>query len=410
MLAFRLQELLSEAPESAASAVPRHESAPASASSPGRPYFGVTPAGGQMNRRPAVPIASLRCHGNRHASCRCSRVQQKSDHAFEAVGARHVQQIGALRRVQAPELARRRLGIFGQRGIQIGQHGALGLVPGRVDLRLRHAWGFFFATELSNSNSRLLVNQQSADAKVAAGGCCVQRSPQLAVPGVDVGLIGQQQAAHLSRVVDAGLVEGSQAVLVRSVRVHHGAGRESNLAPIFIPSTIFQPSSLVLDVGAAGARLAPLPVALQLLRPTLLSLPEPAKMSLVNPGLLQLASMKDSRWLTLEVCREFQRSKCSRTEIDCKFAHPPKHVDVQNGRVVCCYDYIKGKCQRKEPPCKYLHPPQHLREQLLQNGRNNLIIKSIHMQMLSQTLAAGGTQLLPLTAVSRVTLCFNQQT
>ncbi|PAA79040.1 hypothetical protein BOX15_Mlig007431g1, partial [Macrostomum lignano] len=123
-----------------------------------------------------------------------------------------------------------------------------------------------------------------------------------------------------------------------------------------------------------------------------------AKMSLVNPGLLQLASMKDSRWLTLEVCREFQRSKCSRTEIDCKFAHPPKHVDVQNGRVVCCYDYIKGKCQRKEPPCKYLHPPQHLREQLLQNGRNNLIIKSIHMQMLSQTLAAGGTQLLPLTA------------
>ncbi|KAL8611663.1 hypothetical protein ACOMHN_056057 [Nucella lapillus] len=39
----------------------------------------------------------------------------------------------------------------------------------------------------------------------------------------------------------------------------------------------------------------------------------------------------------------------------------------------------KGKCQRKEPPCKYLHPPQHLREQLLQNGRNNLILRSMQM-------------------------------
>ncbi|KAK7090430.1 hypothetical protein V1264_010228 [Littorina saxatilis] len=41
---------------------------------------------------------------------------------------------------------------------------------------------------------------------------------------------------------------------------------------------------------------------------------------------------------------------------------------------------LQGKCQRKDPPCKYLHPPQHLREQLLQNGRNNLILKSLHLQ------------------------------
>ena len=37
--------------------------------------------------------------------------------------------------------------------------------------------------------------------------------------------------------------------------------------------------------------------------------------------------------------------------------------------------FLQGKCQRKEPPCKYLHPPQHLKEQLLQNGRQNLAIK-----------------------------------
>ena len=37
---------------------------------------------------------------------------------------------------------------------------------------------------------------------------------------------------------------------------------------------------------------------------------------------------------------------------------------------------IQGRCQRMDPPCKYLHPPQHLKEQLLQNGRNNLLLKS----------------------------------
>jgi len=110
-------------------------------------------------------------------------------------------------------------------------------------------------------------------------------------------------------------------------------------------------------------------------------------MAMVNPMLNPL-QMKDSRWLTLEVCREFQRNKCTRPETECKFAHPPPHVEVQNGRVTCCFDSIKGKCQRKDPPCKYLHPPQHLREQLLQNGRNNLILKNLQVQ----AMAAAGLQ------------------
>ncbi|KAL8593905.1 hypothetical protein ACOMHN_048342 [Nucella lapillus] len=103
---------------------------------------------------------------------------------------------------------------------------------------------------------------------------------------------------------------------------------------------------------------------------------------------------KDSRWLTLEVCREYQRNKCTRTENECKFAHPPAHVEVQNGRVIACFDSIKGKCQRKDPPCKYLHPPQHLREQLLQNGRNNLILKSLHFQAMHQPVMPG---IIPMT-------------
>lgn len=54
-----------------------------------------------------------------------------------------------------------------------------------------------------------------------------------------------------------------------------------------------------------------------------------------------LLSGKDSRWLQLEVCREFQRNKCSRPDTECKFAHPPANVEVQNGRVTACYDSIK---------------------------------------------------------------------
>ncbi|XP_052838962.1 protein muscleblind isoform X23 [Drosophila gunungcola] len=50
---------------------------------------------------------------------------------------------------------------------------------------------------------------------------------------------------------------------------------------------------------------------------------------------------KDSRWLQLEVCREFQRNKCSRQDTECKFAHPPANVEVQNGKVTACYDSIK---------------------------------------------------------------------
>ncbi|THD27972.1 Muscleblind protein [Fasciola hepatica] len=107
-------------------------------------------------------------------------------------------------------------------------------------------------------------------------------------------------------------------------------------------------------------------------------------------------NVKDSRWLTLEVCRQYQRNQCSRDENECKFAHPPTHVDVQNGRVICCYDSIKGKCQRRDPPCKYLHPPQHLREQLMQNGRNNMIIRNMQLQLFQHQLMAQ-SGMLPLT-------------
>ncbi|CAG9862882.1 unnamed protein product [Phyllotreta striolata] len=63
-------------------------------------------------------------------------------------------------------------------------------------------------------------------------------------------------------------------------------------------------------------------------------------MAMVNMN--NLLNGKDSRWLQLEVCREFQRNKCSRPDTECKFAHPPANVEVQNGRVTACYDSIKS--------------------------------------------------------------------
>uniref|UniRef100_A0A7E4V6C1 Muscleblind-like protein n=1 Tax=Panagrellus redivivus TaxID=6233 RepID=A0A7E4V6C1_PANRE len=106
----------------------------------------------------------------------------------------------------------------------------------------------------------------------------------------------------------------------------------------------------------------------------------------------QLMNAKDSRWLQLEVCREFLRGQCSRNDVECKFAHPPPHVDVQNGRVTACYDSIKGRCTRENPKCKYLHPPQHLKDQLLINGKNTLAIKNLIATQLQNNGAAAALQ------------------
>jgi len=107
-----------------------------------------------------------------------------------------------------------------------------------------------------------------------------------------------------------------------------------------------------------------------------------------------LLNQKDSRWLQLEVCREYQRQKCSRCDAECKFAHPPPNVEVQNGRVTACYDSIKGRCNREKPACKYFHPPQHLKDQLLINGRNHLALKNALAQQMQQQLIPGHAQMI----------------
>uniref|UniRef100_A0A287D5U0 Muscleblind like splicing regulator 3 n=1 Tax=Ictidomys tridecemlineatus TaxID=43179 RepID=A0A287D5U0_ICTTR len=99
---------------------------------------------------------------------------------------------------------------------------------------------------------------------------------------------------------------------------------------------------------------------------------------------VNVALIRDTKWLTLEVCREFQRGTCSRPDADCKFAHPPRVCHVENGRVVACFDSLKGRCTREN--CKYLHPPPHLKTQLEINGRNNLIQQKTAAAMFAQQM------------------------
>ncbi|KAK3534207.1 hypothetical protein QTP86_004801 [Hemibagrus guttatus] len=56
---------------------------------------------------------------------------------------------------------------------------------------------------------------------------------------------------------------------------------------------------------------------------------------------VNVTPIRDTKWLTLEVCREFQRGTCSRPDSECKFAHPAKSCQVENGRVIACFDSLK---------------------------------------------------------------------
>ncbi|XP_063793561.1 muscleblind-like protein 3 isoform X8 [Pseudophryne corroboree] len=112
---------------------------------------------------------------------------------------------------------------------------------------------------------------------------------------------------------------------------------------------------------------------------------------------VNVSLVRDTKWLTLEVCREFQRGTCSRSDAECRFAHPSRSCHVENGRVIACFDSLKGRCTREN--CKYLHPPPHLKTQLEINGRNNLIQQKTAAAMLAQQMQfmLPGTQLQPIT-------------
>ncbi|XP_076668750.1 protein muscleblind-like isoform X1 [Andrena cerasifolii] len=98
-------------------------------------------------------------------------------------------------------------------------------------------------------------------------------------------------------------------------------------------------------------------------------------MAMVNMN--NLLNGKDSRWLQLEVCREFQRNKCTRPDTECKFAHPPANVEVQNGRVTACYDSIK------------VSPPTISYKQYLEHQTVGITHKAVRVLKYSSSLKFG---------------------
>ncbi|KAJ8030588.1 Muscleblind-like protein 1 [Holothuria leucospilota] len=105
-------------------------------------------------------------------------------------------------------------------------------------------------------------------------------------------------------------------------------------------------------------------------------------------------AVRDKEWLTLEACREFQRGTCSRTEQECKYAHPSNSVVVENGRVIACYDSMKGQCTREN--CRYLHPPPHLKTQLEIKGQNNIAARRMLQNQLQSQILAQQASPLPI--------------
>ncbi|XP_072180013.1 uncharacterized protein [Diadema setosum] len=99
---------------------------------------------------------------------------------------------------------------------------------------------------------------------------------------------------------------------------------------------------------------------------------------------MTIMAYRDTQWLMIEACREFQRGTCKRPDTECKYAHPGSSVTVENGRVTACFDSLKGRCTREN--CKYLHPPPHLKTQLEINGRNTLATQKMLQNLQNQQL------------------------
>jgi len=116
----------------------------------------------------------------------------------------------------------------------------------------------------------------------------------------------------------------------------------------------------------------------------------------LQPHHTKLPTIRDPEWLKVEVCREFQRGLCKRTD-DCRYAHPEKHMQVTDGKVIACYDALKGKCKRES--CKYLHPTNVIKQQLEFAGRQTLINnRAMLQQLMPQTAGQPANIVQPGTA------------
>lgn len=97
-----------------------------------------------------------------------------------------------------------------------------------------------------------------------------------------------------------------------------------------------QPTTNVSTIISSAAAppltgVAPIPAAAA----TMLSSPPP------GAGACGGKPVRDSSWLELDICRDFQKEgSCSRSD-QCRFAHPEPNVVTRDSKVTCCYDFLK---------------------------------------------------------------------
>lgn len=92
---------------------------------------------------------------------------------------------------------------------------------------------------------------------------------------------------------------------------------------------------------------------------------------LMDNPMLQMSSLSPKRSRnsidrnSIEVCRDFENSRCERK--NCLFAHPPRHIiPTPQGTVTVCFDFVRGRCDpHRKKPCRYYHPEPHQIEEIL---------------------------------------------
>ena len=105
------------------------------------------------------------------------------------------------------------------------------------------------------------------------------------------------------------------------------------------------------------------------------NLPQSEMGQFFDPGSSHTSSFVVT-FLLFQVCREFSRGACSRSEDVCRFAHPESQVSIEDvgevgpggtvsfGRVTVCMDFVKSggiSCSAStNEKCKYYHPPPHI--------------------------------------------------
>lgn len=104
------------------------------------------------------------------------------------------------------------------------------------------------------------------------------------------------------------------------------------------------------------------------------------------------SAMSPRQIIKLEVCREFQRCACKRSESECRYAHPGPQVHVNStadggSQVVVCSNFLLKRGCNRDQNCRFYHPPANLMDQVKQQQQQLINQQLITQQQLQQRAA-----------------------